>query len=98
MTRAIAICVPLMLAACAAAEPRIVSETPASVELECIGAFVSSCRSPQAVADAAQAHCQKYGLNAQENMLSRAPSGNERAVFNCVAPGTAAAAGVQGKR
>jgi len=78
----------LMVAGCASAEPIIVSSTPASVEIECIG-LLTSCRSPQAVADAAQAYCQRYGLNAQEFSVARAPSGNERAMFNCVAAGGA---------
>lgn len=85
---AAAVLAALLLAGCAGAEPRIVSATPASVEIECIG--VVACKSAQAVADAAQAHCQKYGLNAQQTMLARAPSGNERAVFSCVAPGVSA--------
>ncbi len=84
----------LVLGACTIgpAEPKIVAATPASVELSCIS-DIGSCRSAQAVADAAQAHCQRYGLNAQERMVNRAPSGNEIAVFDCVAAGTAAAQG-----
>jgi hypothetical protein len=78
----------LVLASCAGAEPRILSATPASVEIECIG--LVTCRSAQAVADTAEAHCQKYGLHAQQTAVARAPSGNEQAVFSCVPAATAA--------
>jgi hypothetical protein len=73
----------LATAGCAAAEPKIISATPASVEIQCIGAV--PCKSAQSVADLAEAHCQKYGLHARQSMLSRAPSGNEDAVFSCTA-------------
>lgn len=91
MRTAFIIIAALALAACAGqvgAEPRIVSATPASIELECIG--LVTCRSAQAVADAAEAHCQKYGLHAQQSSIARAPSGNEDATFNCVAVAAAA--------
>jgi len=77
--------VGLLLTGCSAmqAKPQIVASTPASVEIECMG--LVPCSSPQVVADAAQAHCQQYGLNAQARTVARAPSGNERAIFDCVA-------------
>jgi hypothetical protein len=73
------------LGGCATAQPRITAATPAGVELSCIGLI--TCQSPQAVADAAQAHCQRYGLDAQQRAVVRAPSGNEVAAYNCVKRG-----------
>jgi hypothetical protein len=70
------------LSNCAGARPRIVSQTPASVEIDCIG--VVSCESRQAVADLAQQHCRQFGLDAQESKIADAPSGNLRAIYNCV--------------
>jgi hypothetical protein len=74
----------LLLTGCVAtAEPRVIAETPASISYECRGA-ISSCRAtPQDVANAAQAHCQKIGKNAQQKELGVAPSGDFRAVFVC---------------
>ena len=72
----------LALLSCAGAQPRIISQTPASVEIECIG--VVSCESRQAVADLAQQHCRQFGLDAQESKVADAPSGNLRAIYNCV--------------
>jgi hypothetical protein len=73
-----------MLAACAGAEPRIVSQTPASVEIDCMTLWDTGCRSAQAVADLAQRHCRQYGLDAQESKLAESPSGNRRVIYNCV--------------
>jgi len=73
----------LLLSGCAGAEPKIIAATPASVEIQCIGVF-TNCRSPQAVADAAETHCRKYGLHARQTSVARAPSGNEDAIFACV--------------
>jgi hypothetical protein len=75
----------LFLSGCAGAEPHIVSQTPASIEIECIGGWTStSCRSAQAVADLAQSHCRQYGLDALESKVAVAPSGNRWAVYACV--------------
>ncbi len=51
-----------LLTSCA---PKIVSQTPAGVEISC----TYRCSSEQDVADLAQNHCQKYGLNAQQDNI-----------------------------
>lgn len=76
----------MTLAACAGAEPKIVSQTPVSVEVECIG--LAGCKSAQAVADTAEAHCQQSGLHAQQGLTFRSDSGSERATFTCVGTAT----------
>jgi hypothetical protein len=69
----------LLLSACA--KPVIVEQTPCSVELACIALI---CGSAQAVADAAQAHCQQYGLDAQSSGVRTSATGNRIEDFNCV--------------
>lgn len=66
------------------ATPTVVTQTPASITYECLGAVGGCQASPQEVADMAQRHCRTYGKNAQQAMLARAPSGNLRATFVCV--------------
>jgi hypothetical protein len=53
----------LVLAGCGTVEPKIVSVTLDTIQISC---QTNSCRSHDAVADLAQAHCKKYGLNAQQ--------------------------------
>jgi len=72
----------LMLSACAG-EPKVISQTPGSIEIACVGE-ISGCASPQAVADLAQAHCQKYNLDARQSSIAMSPSGNRWVTYSCV--------------
>lgn len=72
----------IVLCGCASSL-KVVAETPASIELECVGAW-GGCESPQKVADTAQRHCQKYGRNAAESSLSTSQSGNRWVTYRCI--------------
>jgi hypothetical protein len=74
----------LLLSGCAAAKPKVISQTPASIEIECVTTSLAGCSSAQDVADMAQAHCRQYGMNAQPNRVLTSTSGNRWASYNCV--------------
>jgi hypothetical protein len=74
----------ITLAACAAATPHIVSQTPGGVQIECVSAGPTGCTSPQAVADMAQSHCQRYGLDAQQRSIQQSAAGDIWASYVCV--------------
>lgn len=76
--------IALTLGGCAAATPRVVSQTPGSIEIECVTASLAGCSSAQDVADMAQAHCRQYGMNAQANRVLTSQSGNRWASYICV--------------
>ena len=73
-----------LLGGCASLEPKVVSQTPVSIELECISFLPATNNCGQSVADKAEAHCRQYGLDAQENHVARAPSGSRWVTYNCV--------------
>jgi hypothetical protein len=68
------------------ASPHIEAQTPAGIEIDCFGGLTCS-QSPQALADLAQAHCRKYGLNAQQDRLNTSASGRRWVTYKCVAAG-----------
>jgi hypothetical protein len=79
------------LCGCAGAgTPEIVSQTPASIEIRCVGdLIIPECGSPQAVADVADKHCAGFGLIAQQSQIRTSPSGNRWVTYICVAPNSA---------
>lgn len=74
------------LAGCTGAgAPVVVSRTPASIEIACVGGQLDpKCASPQAVADIAENHCAGFGLVAQQSALRTSVSGNRWVTFICV--------------
>ena len=79
-----------VLAACASAPAddsiKIVSATPASIELACYDAGLvwGKCPTPQAITDVAERHCQKYGRHAATAEVRSAPVGNSWSLYQCV--------------
>lgn len=70
-----------LLAGCAS-PINVVSQTGASIEIECT-TLVQGC-SPQAIADKAEAHCKQRGMSAAVTKMLTAPSGSRRAIYECV--------------
>lgn len=72
-------------AALAAGALKVVSQTPASISFECIAPFLGGCeKTPQEVANVAQAHCKLHGRDAEQTYMGIAPSGDLKASFRCV--------------
>lgn len=83
--RVVAILSLLALSACAAS-PKIVSRTPAGIEIDCFSGGITCSETSQGVADIAQAHCRQHGLDARQRDEGSSPSGRRWAAYDCVNP------------
>ena len=76
-------CVFLLPLLCSCATPGVVTATPGGIEIDC-GFGITCSKDPQYLADMAQRHCQKYGLDARQTGVSESASGRRWADYACV--------------
>jgi hypothetical protein len=73
----------LILSGCAAS-PKIVSQTPAGIEIDCWQGGLTCSETAQGVADIAQKHCRQHGLDARQRDEASSPSGRRWVAYDCV--------------
>jgi hypothetical protein len=73
----------LVLSAASCMSPKVVSQTPGSIEIDCKSG-ISCAASAQELADMAQEHCNKFGQNAQQDRMLESATGNRWVRYKCV--------------